>query len=112
MIHQTILTAILLFGTSVLGAPAAEAASSLMPRRGEYVGGIDMNTACHSQYGDDSYAIQKDNTCNGWGCNDFGDTNLRPLYDVDVNSACTEQHGVSAYGFCNTGAWGWGCYKN
>lgn len=112
MVHQTILTAVLLLSAGVLGAPAAETASSLMPRKGEYLGGIDMDAACREQWGNLAYVTQRGNTCNSWTCNIFDpDFPVAGLY-VDVNRACTVQHGVSAYGWCTTDASGWGCFKN
>jgi hypothetical protein len=121
MLHATILTAILSFGATVLGAPTSEAnpapipetASSLEARSGEYLGGIDMDTACAEQWGGLGYTDvdQRGNTCNAWNCSVIYPTLITGL-SVDVNRACTKQHGVSAYGWCTTDAWGWGCYKN
>jgi hypothetical protein len=119
MLHQTILTAILFFGASVLSAPAPEAnpaptpkvALPLVARKGEYVGGIDMDAACRAQWGTYAYSDKRDNTCNGWKCGIAYPIVITGLY-VDVNQACTTQHGVSAYGWCTTDASGWGCYKN
>jgi hypothetical protein len=115
MLHQSILTAVLLFGASVVGvpnpAPIPEAASFLVARTGEYVGGIDMNSACADQYGSMSTSDQKGNSCDAWKCVVFGNHPAINL-NIDVNRACTKQHGVSAYGYCSTDAFGWGCYKN
>ncbi|OAG05465.1 uncharacterized protein CC84DRAFT_1216813 [Paraphaeosphaeria sporulosa] len=77
----------LAFGASVLAAPAAEAApvpeanpaptpeaaSSLVARTGEYLGGIDMNTACREQWFRFAYAYQVDNSCNAWKCEEYVD---------------------------------------
>lgn len=119
MLHHTILTAIFCFGASVFStpvpeanpAPAPEVASSLEARSGEYVGGINMDAACRDEYGTYAYVDQRDNSCNGWKCGIAYPTVITGL-SVDVNRACTKQHGVSAYGWCTTDAWGWGCYKN
>ncbi|KAL5388906.1 hypothetical protein DPSP01_002612 [Paraphaeosphaeria sporulosa] len=87
MLHLTIFTAMLAFGASVLAAPAAEAApvpeanpaptpeaaSSLVARTGEYLGGIDMNTACREQWFRFAYAYQVDNSCNAWKCEEYVD---------------------------------------
>lgn len=119
MLHQTIFAAIFFFGASVLSAPASEAnpalppevAPSLKARSGEYLGGIDMGAACRERWGNAAYAEQRDNSCNGWKCNITGPTPITGI-GVDVNRACTKQYGVSAYGWCTTDAYGWGCYKN
>lgn len=125
MLRSTILTAMLTFGANVLAAPAAEAApapeanpapildaaSSLVARKGEYLGGIDMDAYCRSRWGSFAYADLRDSSCNGWKCNIAYPTVITGI-SVDVNEACSEQHGVSAYGWCTSGSNGWGCYKN
>ena len=125
MLHQNVFVVTLFFGASILGAPTQEASSvpeadigrtievssSIEARSGEYLGGIDMDSACRDQWGTFAYVEQRDNSCNGWKCGIAYPEWVTGLY-VDVNRACTKQHGVSAYGWCTTDAWGWGCYKN
>jgi hypothetical protein len=125
MFRPALFIAMLAFGASVVAAPAAEAApvpeanpapttqaaSSLVARTGEYLGGIDMDTACRDQWFRFAYAYQKGNSCNAWNCREDFEYGVASLY-VDVNSACTKQHGVSAYGWCTKDAWDWKCYKN
>lgn len=125
MFYQIILTSAFFLGASVLGvptqetasvskadsAPTSEVVSSLKARTGEYLGGIDMDSACRDEWGTFAFVEQRDNSCNAWKCG-IAYPMLVTGLGVDVNRACTKQHGVSAYGWCTTGAWGWGCYKN
>ena len=75
---------------------------------GTYLGGIDMNRACADQWRG-RYAKQYGNSCDAWKCESERDY---VQLDVDVNAACSSQHGGGAYGYCTSGAWGWGCYRN
>ena len=75
---------------------------------GTYLGGIDMNRACNEQW-PRRYAQQHGNGCDAWKCEANWDY---VQLSVDVNRACSKQHGGGAYGYCTSGAWGWGCYRD
>ena len=108
----TALYAILSFGFTALAAPspAAEpvsaAAHALQARAGEYLGGIDVNTACRVQYGLKYGAKSVGITCNDWKCSDGGSDR-----SMDVPKACSYQYGLGVYAFCSSGINGWGCYR-
>lgn len=106
------LYAMLSFGFTALAAPAPAAESvdatvhALEARSGEYLGGIDVNTACRVQYGLNYYARSVGITCNDWKCtNGGGDKSM------DTPKACSYQYGLGVYAFCSSGLNGWGCYR-
>ncbi len=109
----TVLYAITSFGTSVLAAPGlatkplAAPAQTLQARSGEYLGGINMDSACRAQYGPDWRAVSRGNTCSDWSCN-IGDS----YKSVDTPQACRIQYGLGNYAYCSAGVYSWGCYSS
>jgi hypothetical protein len=108
----TALYAIVSFGFGALAAPApaaepvAAVAHALEARSGERLGGIDVDTACRTQYGLDYYAKSVGITCNDWKCSNGGKDK-----GMDVPKACSYQYGLNVYAFCSSGVNGWGCFK-
>jgi hypothetical protein len=101
--HTTLLCAIISFGVGIRAAPALEA------RAGEYLGGIDMERACHDQYYYFYYALSYGDTCDAWSC--LESTGNAPRRPIDTPAACVSQYGKGVYAACNGGRYGWGCFR-
>jgi hypothetical protein len=115
MLFPMPLITILTVSTIVLATPVSDlnpslAADTLASRANEYLGGIDLDSACRDQWFRFAFLVQSGNSCNAWTCSEFIEYNISGL-GINMGEVCAKTYGNGVYAWCEKGAYDWGCYR-